>query len=111
MNALAVSIFLALNLGVPSLPIQTVMLDDPLQSLDDVNLLGLVDLLRRTRDQRQLIVSTHDARFGRLLARKLRPIQESQRTRIIELNGWGPSGPAVRQDDAARESSHLRIVA
>jgi hypothetical protein len=29
------------------------MLDDPLQSLDDVNLLGLVDTLRRTKALRQ----------------------------------------------------------
>jgi len=46
-NALAVSAFLALNLGVRTLPADFVLLDDPLQSLDDVNLLSLADLLRR----------------------------------------------------------------
>ena len=70
MNVLAVSVFLAFNLGMPALPLNTVILDDPLQSLDDLNLLGLIDLLRRTRDQRQLIVSTHDRRFASLLERK-----------------------------------------
>ena len=49
MNALAVSVFLALNLGIAKLPLESAILDDPLQSLDDVNLLGLVDLLRRTK--------------------------------------------------------------
>ncbi|MBJ7594038.1 MAG: AAA family ATPase [Candidatus Dormibacteraeota bacterium] len=39
-NALAVTIFLALNLGLPRLPLDAALLDDPLQSLDDVNLLG-----------------------------------------------------------------------
>lgn len=111
MNALAVSVFLALNLGVRTLPMQAVILDDPLQSLDDVNLLGLIDLLRRTKDQRQLLVSTHDERFGRLLARKLRPVQDGQRTRIIELSGWGPHGPVVRQQDSVRDSEPLRIAA
>lgn len=111
LNALAVSVFLALNLGVPSLPMRAVMLDDPLQSLDDVNLLGLIDLLRRTKDQRQLLVSTHDVRFGRLLARKLRPVTEGQRTRVIALSAWGPDGPTVRQDDAVRDPERLRIAA
>lgn len=111
MNALAVSVFLALNLSVRTLPMQAVILDDPLQSLDDVNLLGLIDLLRRTKDRRQLLVSTHDERFGRLLARKLRPVQDGQRTRVIELSGWGPLGPVVREEDSVRDQEPLRIAA
>jgi DNA repair protein SbcC/Rad50 len=111
MNALAVSLFLALNFGVPTLPMQAVMLDDPLQSLDDVNLLGLIDLLRRSKDQRQLLVSTHDMRFGRLLARKLRPVSDSQRTRLIELSAWGSEGPIVEQYDGPQDPVRLHIAA
>lgn len=111
MNALAAAIFLAFNLGVKSLPLQAAMLDDPLQSLDDVNLLGLIDLLRRVRDQRQLIVSTHDARFGRLLERKLRPVQDGQRTIVIEFKGWSRQGPDVEVREVARDPKPLRIVA
>jgi ABC-type lipoprotein export system ATPase subunit len=111
MNALAVSLFLALNFGVPSLPLQTVMLDDPLQSLDDVNLLGLIDLLRRAKDERQLLMSTHDIRFGQLLARKLRPIAEQQRSRVIELSAWDTNGPVVEQFDGPRDPLRLRIAA
>jgi DNA repair exonuclease SbcCD ATPase subunit len=111
MNVLAVSIFLALNLGVPNLPLKTVILDDPLQSLDDINLLGLIDLLRRVREQRQLLLSTHDARFGQLLVRKLRPIGAAQHTKLIEIVDWGRTGPVVRQTELDRESKPLRIVA
>jgi DNA repair exonuclease SbcCD ATPase subunit len=110
-NALAVSVFLALNLGVPSLPLKAAMLDDPLQSLDDVNLLGLIDLLRRTKDLRQLVVSTHDRRFGRLLERKLRPVTTEQRTVVIELTGWGRGGPTVTQSDTKRDEEIIRIAA
>jgi hypothetical protein len=46
LNVLAVSAFLALNPGVETLPLNAVALDDPLQSLDDVNLLSLIDLPR-----------------------------------------------------------------
>jgi DNA repair exonuclease SbcCD ATPase subunit len=111
LNALAVSVFLALNLGVPSIPLGAAILDDPLQSLDDVNLLGLIDLLRRTKARRQLVISTHDHRFGALLARKLRPTEDGRRTCLIELNGWGRLGPKVTQSVVPMDTEILRIAA
>lgn len=110
LNGLAVSIFLALNLGMRTLPIRSVILDDPLQSLDDVNLLGLVDLLRRIREHRQLIVSTHDPRFGDLLARKLRPVIEGQRTLIYRFHGWTRSGPLLEKEEVPLDTVNLRIA-
>lgn len=110
MNALAVAIFLSLNLGLPRLPLDSVLLDDPLQSLDDVNLLGLVDLLRRTKDRRQLLVSTHDIRFGRLLERKLRAVGHDQRTTIVEFSGWQRSGPVFSQRDVSRDERPMKIA-
>jgi len=87
------------------------MLDDPLQSLDDVNLLGLVDLLRRVKDRRQLCVSTHDGRFGGLLARKLRPGSGNGSTVVIELDGWSRHGPVVRTRQVRSDPTPLRLVA
>ena len=111
MNALVVCVFLSLNLGVSSPPLETAILDDPLQSLDDINLLGLIDLLRRTKDQRQLFVSTHDVRFGNLLARKLRPGSSEQRTVVIELDGWNRRGPIVTTRDVHCDPVPLRLMA
>ena len=111
MNVLAVSVFLALNLGIPTLPLNVAILDDPLQSLDDLNLLGLIDLLKRMRERRQLMVSTHDSRFASLLERKLRPVSESQRTILLELNGWSSEGPRVAQRDVVRDLIPIRIAA
>jgi exonuclease SbcC len=110
-NALAVSVFLALNIGIPSPPLTAAMLDDPLQSLDDINLLGLVDLLRRTKDKRQLFVSTHDVRFGNLMARKLRPRTPGGRTMVIELEGWSRRGPVVSTREVKSDPVPLRLVA
>jgi DNA repair exonuclease SbcCD ATPase subunit len=110
MNALAVCTFLSLNLGVSRPPLDAAILDDPLQSLDDINLLGLIDLLRRTKDQRQLFVSTHDVRFGQLLARKLRPGSSNQRTVVIELEGWSRTGPSVTTRDVQCDPVPLRLV-
>jgi exonuclease SbcC len=111
MNALAVSVFLSLNLGIARPPLSALVLDDPLQSLDDINLLGLIDLLRRTKDLRQLCLSTHDARFAKLLAHKLRPGAEGQRSVMIELDGWDRTGPRVTTTDLRRDPGPLRLFA
>lgn len=111
MNVLAVSIFLALNLGMSSLPLKAAILDDPLQSLDDLNLLGLTDLLRRTRERRQLLVSTHDPRFSGLLERKLRPVREGQRTLVYSLEAWSPDGLDVSMREVERDQEPVRIAA
>lgn len=110
MNVLAVSVFLALNLAMPALPLRTAILDDPLQSLDDLNLLGLIDLLRRMRARRQVMISTHDARFSALLERKLRPVSDAQRTVIIEMQGWSREGPAVIEREVERDREPVRIA-
>jgi DNA repair exonuclease SbcCD ATPase subunit len=110
LNGLAVSVFLALNLGMRALPLQTLIIDDPLQSLDDVNLLGLVDLLRRAREYRQVIISTHDPRFGDLLARKLRPVRAGQRTLLYRFQAWSREGPLVEMEEVPADAAILRIA-
>jgi len=110
-NALAVSVFLALNIGVSKPPLSVAILDDPLQSLDDINLLGLVDLLRRAKDRRQMLVSTHDEAFGSLLCRKLRPSGANGRTVVIELDTWSRQGPVVQTREVKSDPVQLRLVA
>jgi len=110
-NVLAVAVFLAFSIGMDNLPISAAILDDPLQSLDDLNLLGLVDFLRRLKDSRQLLISTHEPRFGSLLTRKLRPIRDSQRTTLVKLLDWTREGPKITQEDVARKSEYVQSVA
>ncbi|MCV7394381.1 hypothetical protein [Mycobacterium paraseoulense] len=111
LNVLAVSIFLALNLAIPTLPLQVIALDDPLQSLDTLNLLGLADLLRRIKATRQVLVSTHDERLANLLVRKLRPISTDERTIQLDLNGWTSAGPTVNQREIPPDTESLRLIA
>jgi len=110
LNVLAVVTFLALNLAVRTLPVQLAALDDPLQSLDNVNLLGLADLLRRVRGNRQVMLSTHDDRLVGLLERKLRPVDAGQRTSVIYMDGWSRGGPEVTQRDVPPDTGGLRLV-
>lgn len=110
-NVLALAIFLSFNLGLQALPLDTALLDDPVQSLDDINVLGLTDLLRRAKDQRQIVVSTHDPQLGSLLARKLRPTRPSDRTILINLSGWRREGPRVETIEIPLSAAMLRVVA
>ncbi|SRR5258706_9274530 len=71
---------------------------------------ALVDLFRRTKDRRQFLVSTHDARFGGLLSRKLRPRDQSGRTLVIEMHTWNRVGPTVVMRDVNCDPVRLRLV-
>ena len=98
-NVVALSAFLALGWasGEDSMPF--LLLDDPLQSLDDVNALGFADLCRHMRARRQLIVSTHDERLAGLLTRKLAPRNAVTRSRVLRFLAWNRSGPIIEATD------------
>lgn len=89
-----------------------VLLDDPVQPMDDVNVLGFADLCRHLRTSRQLIISRHERRFARLLERKLAPRSESYATRVLGFVGWDRSGPAVqaRTVDSQLLDDPIRVV-
>jgi DNA repair exonuclease SbcCD ATPase subunit len=109
-NALAVALFLAFNLGLAPTRLQTLIMDDPLQNLDDVHLLGLVDLLRRVSPYRQLLITTHDDSFARLLARKLRPVGEGRVGVVLRIVSWDRSGPRVAVESLPKDSQPLKIA-
>ena len=96
-NIVALSYFIAMSLSADERGLPFLLLDDPVQSMDDVNVLGFADLCRHLRLRRQLIVSTHERRFASLLERKLAPRAEGSRTKIISFTGWDRSGPTVNE--------------
>lgn len=57
-SALSLAFFLSLNRVYSSVPL--ILIDDPSQSLDEVNIASLTDLLRCEFYNRQLIVSSHE---------------------------------------------------
>jgi chromosome segregation protein len=100
LNVVALSYFLgmALNAGDGALPF--IFLDDPLQSMDVISVLGFADLCRRLREQRQLIVTTHDRRFASLLSRKLAPREPESRTLVYDFATWTETGPEIESVEA-----------
>lgn len=109
-NALAVALFMSFNMGFSSSAIESMILDDPLQNLDDIHLLGLVDLLRKVAPHRQLLVTTHDQAFASLLCRKLRPVREGSKTLLVRFNGWDRSGPDIDAIEVPTEGQPLKIA-
>jgi hypothetical protein len=99
LNVVALSYFLglALNAGTGALPF--LALDDPLQAMDVLSVLGFADLCRRIREHRQLIITTHDRRFAALLTRKLAPREHGARTIVHEFEGWTYEGPVIRSSE------------
>ncbi|PQJ89361.1 hypothetical protein [Aliivibrio sifiae] len=75
-NVLALSIFLARALSIKDddgNPVDCILIDDPVQSIDAINTLGLIDTLRMisVKFDKQIIVTTHDENFHELLKKKL----------------------------------------
>jgi DNA repair exonuclease SbcCD ATPase subunit len=97
-NSLAVCLFLALNLEQQR-ALNSIVLDDPVQSMDDINVLSLVDVLRTVRCERQVVLTTHDIVLAQLLLRKLRPLEEDQRVLFVTLGSWTRDGPEVKIED------------
>ncbi|MGB0090914.1 MAG: hypothetical protein WBP81_00005 [Solirubrobacteraceae bacterium] len=96
LNAVAICIFLAINLSAGDA--RFALLDDPIQNMDDFNVLGLLDLLRSISAGREVVLSTHDAQLGELMRRKLRPLQLTRRTISHEFTGYDALGPQVKTE-------------
>jgi exonuclease SbcC len=76
LNILSLSVFLANALHAKdknSKPLDVILIDDPIQSMDSINVLATIDLLRNvsSRFDKQIIISTHDENFFELLKRKI----------------------------------------
>ncbi|RST59121.1 hypothetical protein D5F11_013390 [Siminovitchia terrae] len=73
-NILSLSIFLARAIE-NSNEFNTILMDDPIQHLDGLNILSFIDLLRIICSTlgKQIILSTHDERFFKLLQKKIDP--------------------------------------
>ena len=108
-NIAALSYFLAMGLGAGERALPFVLLDDPLQSMDDVNVLGFADLCRFVRADRQLVLSTHDRRFANLLRRKLAPRDSRDRTIVHQFTGWDRRGPSVETELLAYDASDAEL--
>lgn len=86
LNTAALTLFLALHLSVkPKLP--WLIVDDPVQSMDEVHIAQFAAVLRTlsSQMQRQVIVAVHERSLFDYLALELSPAFEGDRLNVIEL--------------------------
>ena len=92
LNILSLCIFLAKALRVKDdegKPVDCIFIDDPIQSMDIINVLSTIDLLRSllVKTGKQMIFSTHDENIHALLQRKIP--SEKFKAKYIELETFG----------------------
>ena len=86
-NILSLCIFLASALN--SKEYDCIFIDDPIQSLDSINVLSTIDLLRSivVNEDKQIILSTHDENFHNLLKKKMP--ENLFNSKFLELETFG----------------------
>lgn len=92
LNVLSLSIFLAKALNAKDdngNDVNCIFIDDPIQSMDSINILATIDLFRSlvSNYDKQIILSTHDENFHRLLEKKI-PTEYFD-SKFIELETFG----------------------
>jgi exonuclease SbcC len=95
LNTAALTLFLALHLSVRA-RLPWLILDDPVQSMDEVHIAQFAALLRtlsKTHD-RQIVIAVHDRQLFEYLALELSPAFESDQLITIEL-GRSPAGGTI----------------
>ena len=101
LNVLALSIFLSHSFQQRWSNFSPVLLDDPVQDMDDFNANGFIDWLRAFSEARgQFVISTCDIGFYRLALLKLGCLNKngSRTFRAYRLEGISADGPQYVQD-------------
>lgn len=70
LTATMISILLALNISLNNSKINFLLIDDPIQTLDDLNQLAFINLLRYQFADKQIILSTHEQEFSNFIRYK-----------------------------------------
>lgn len=97
MNVLALVFFLSIAFVQQESSLGSILLDDPIQNMDDTNVLGFVDLVRDVRDRgRQLVIATHEYRLFDLMKRKFRRLDQRHTVASYVFEAYTELGPSVR---------------
>ncbi|HAS6646742.1 TPA: AAA family ATPase [Vibrio parahaemolyticus] len=81
-SAIVISLTLALH-KVYSARFSTVLIDDPVQTMDDINMSSLVEVLRNDFKDRQVILSTHEDKVSRYFTYKY--LKHNESVKIVNL--------------------------
>lgn len=111
LNTAALTLFLALHLSVePKLP--WLVIDDPVQSMDEVHIAQFAALLRTLSKQmqRQVVIAVHERSLFDYLALELSPAFEGDRLNVVEL-GRSAIGRTISRWDPRQYVADRAIAA
>ena len=87
-NLVAISLFLAM---AKNSPINTIILDDPSQSLDIEHKKRFVEVLHLLMDKAHVILATQDEDFANQMLRHV----TREKLKAYRFSGWSESGPSI----------------
>lgn len=98
LNFLSLCVFLAKALNAEDdsgNSIDCIFVDDPIQSMDSINILSTIDLFRNivVNEEKQIIFSTHDENVHNLLKKKMPPTLF--KSKFMELESFIASAESV----------------
>lgn len=106
-RAAGLSFLLAVHLARPWCAWTSLLLDDPVQHIDDYRALNLVEVLATIRRTgRQVIVAVEDNALGELLCRRLRSVT-GDLGHVYELRVSNSGSSAIAQDREIYPMPHL----
>jgi hypothetical protein len=97
-NALALAIFFGTALRQRLSSLDFLMLDEPIQNLDDIHFLAFMTLLKRTALTRQVVISTADSNMADLVRRQIKSSWDRDGNSFAEYEwlAFSPSaGPEI----------------
>lgn len=114
LNIVALSIFMAIALYQTWSKFKLIVIDDPVQQLDDLNAASFLELVREisTQNQRQFLITTCNADFYKLALSKLSCMNTQEQTcfRAYRLEGLHPEGPDVILDAPYWENAVVKTA-
>lgn len=86
--ATVISLYLALN-KVYAKGFSPILIDDPVQTMDEINMISLVELLRNEFSDRQIVLSTHEDHVSKYFIYKFLKYRKSVRQiRLLEMKEY-----------------------
>lgn len=111
LNTLAISIFLASAIEQGWSRFKTILIDDPLQNMDDLNSYAFLDLiLGLASNGHQFMISTCNQDLYKLMLMKFRCLNKNgNRFRAYRLQGIFRDGPKVIEDSGLTEETEKEV--
>jgi len=102
-NLLNLSLFLSTSLSQNWSSLNTIFMDDPIRNFDDLNIYSFLELIKDliitedTSSNKQIIISTCDKRFFRLIQEKFSILHTQEKAKYYLFKSLSMNGPIIER--------------